>query len=263
MTHSETQSNRSPTPGVTPNLLSRYETGHKNDKATALSRGQMQASQNLLFKSKRKGQKIPLCHNWMAKLLQLLVQNMGMTLKAAKRLKGKLPVKARQNLAQSMQARFSNLGQMFQAQNKELRDTIDEEMSPSHADSGDSDVSYSEAAPAKRRKTDDTTDSILPQCYNAENQDGPEIHSSLAEIVSNMMEEKSDDDKLNELRKKYAKPENCELFTETKVESAIWNNLSEKARTSDIKLQKSQKFLMKGTTAVVNDLLNNSEWPPK
>lgn len=77
------------------------------------------------------------------------------------------------------------------------------------------------------------------------------------------MEEKSDDDKLNELRKKYAKPENCELFTETKVESAIWNNLSEKARTSDIKLQKSQKFLMKGTTAVVNDLMNNSEWPPK
>lgn len=74
------------------------------------------------------------------------------------------------NLAQSMYAGFSNLGQMFQAQNKELRDTNDEEMSPSDVDSRDSDVSDSEAAPAKRRKTDDTTDSILLQLgksYNA------------------------------------------------------------------------------------------------
>lgn len=37
MTESETQNNRLPTPGVTPYLLSRYETGHKDDKATAPS----------------------------------------------------------------------------------------------------------------------------------------------------------------------------------------------------------------------------------
>ena len=51
-----------------------------------------------------------------------------------------------------------------------------------------------------------------------------------------------------------------------KVNLPIWHNLSEKARTSDLKLQKVQKSIIKGTTAVVqvvNDLISNPDLPPK
>ena len=64
----------------------------------------------------------------------------------------------------------------------------------------------------------------------------------------------------------YAPAKNCETLAETRVNLAIWNNLSERARTSGIKLQKVQKFLVKGTTAVVqvvNDLINTPDMPPK
>ena len=44
----------------------------------------------------------------------------------------------------------------------------------------------------------------------------------------------------------------------------IWNNLSEKAHTADIRLQKVQKSLVKGATAVVsvvNNLITASGMP--
>ena len=51
-----------------------------------------------------------------------------------------------------------------------------------------------------------------------------------------------------------------------KLLKAIWNNLSEKARTSDLKLQKVQKSLIKGTMAVVqvvNGLISKPDMSPK
>ena len=178
-------------------------------------------------------------------------------------------------LADTMKAGFSNLGQMLQSRKSQDSSDDDDDSSTSSSESDDSanldheDASKGKEPLAKKRRTDDATDSILQKLeknYQCSDQEGPEIHSSLAKIITNMITEKSDDDKVNELRKRYPKPKNCELLTETTVNLAIWNNLSEKARTSDIKLQRSQKSLVKGTTAVVgvvNELLNESEWPSK
>ena len=50
------------------------------------------------------------------------------------------------------------------------------------------------------------------------------------------------------------------MLAETRVNLAIWNNLLERARTSDLKLQKVQK----GSTAVVqvvNDLISKPDMP--
>lgn len=55
------------------------------------------------------------------------------------------------------------------------------------------------------------------------------------------------------------------MLAEPRVNLAIWNNLSERARTSDLKLQKVQKAL-KGSTAVVqvvNDLISKQDMPSK
>ena len=74
------------------------------------------------------------------------------------------------------------------------------------------------------------------------------------------------EDKLNEIKKRYLRPKNCEMLAETRVNLAIWNNLSERARTSDLKLQKVQKSLIKGSTAViqvVNDLISKPDMPSK
>ena len=45
--------------------------------------------------------------------------------------------------------------------------------------------------------------------------------------------------------------DNCEELSETRVNTNIWNNLGETARSDDLKLQKVQKYLVKGMTAVV------------
>lgn len=177
----------------------------------------------------------------------------------------------KESFADSMKAGFVSLGAMLQNQSKEPNSRSDDSTSSSDEsdDSTDSDLEITNEPPAKKTKADDETKSILQNLeenYKASDMEGPEINSSLAKIISTMIEEKSDDEKINELRKRYLQPKNCELLTETTVNLAIWNNLSEKARTSDIKLQRSQKSLIKGTTAVVkvvNDFLNESEKPSK
>ena len=154
-----------------------------------------------------------------------------------------------------MKAGFSNLGEMLISQNKQ---SIARESS-SDEDSENSDVSDSDSHEKKRRQ-DGGSKSILQKLeenYKALDQEGPEIHSSLGNIVTNMIKEKLDDEKVNELRKRYPKPKNCELLAETTVNLPIWNNLSEKARVPDIKLQRSQKSLVKGVT--VNDITDTNK----
>lgn len=95
-------------------------------------------------------------------------------------------------------------------------------------------------------------------------QDGADIHGNLANIVQKLLKDKPEEDKLNEVKKRYLRPKNCEMLAETRVNLAIWNNLSERARTSDLKLQKVQKSLIKGSTAVVqvvNDLISKPDMP--
>ena len=128
---------------------------------------------------------------------------------------------------------------------------------------------------AKKQKTDDgvvlskdNSDILnkLEKEFNVSEQDGAEIHGNLATIVQKLLKDKPEEDKLTEIKKRYLRPKNCEMLAETRVNLAIWNNLSERARTSDLKLQKVQKSLIKGSTAVVqvvNDLISKPDMPSK
>jgi len=55
-------------------------------------------------------------------------------------------------------------------------------------------------------------------------------------------------------------------LAETRVNLPIWNNLPGRACTADTELQKVQKSLVRGASAVVsvvNNLISESDMPPK
>ena len=177
--------------------------------------------------------------------------------------------------AVQMNKGFSSLNQLLQAKNDDAKgDDNASALSESDDTDGGSDIEPEEPAP-KKQKTDDNTvlskdnSAILSQLekeFNVSEQDGAEINENLAVIVQKLLKEKPEEDKLNEIKKRYLRPKNCATLAETRVNLAIWNNLSDRARTSDIKLQKVQKSLIKGTTSVVqlvNDLISTPDMLPK
>ena len=130
--------------------------------------------------------------------------------------------------------------------------------------SADSDTSEVEEPAAKRPKSDEAGQSTenelilgqLEKDFDFAEHKGAEINPNLAAIVSKLLKEKTEEDKLTEIKKRYPAPKNCERLAETRVNLPIWNNLSEQARSADIKLQKVQKSLVKRATAVVS-VVNN------
>ena len=128
-------------------------------------------------------------------------------------------------------------------------------------DSGDedSDKNESDEPPAKQRqKAVDSSPAIIEKLTKdlaLEDEKGPDINVQLAGLVHKLLREaKPNETKLNELKKQYIPPNNCEGLSETRVNANIWNNLGETARSNDPKLQKVQKYLVKGMTALVTVL---------
>lgn len=72
---------------------------------------------------------------------------------------------------------------------------------------------------------------------NFSKQDGAEIHGHLATIVQKLLKDKPKEDKLNEIKKWYLRPNNCAMLAETRLTYVNWNNLS------DCKLQKVHQLL--------------------
>ena len=176
------------------------------------------------------------------------------------------------NLSQSMSEGFDSLGQMLQgsrstcvSQGNRFLDDLN---------STDPDASEEEERAAKRPKRAEAgqsteNDLILGQLekdFDLAEHQGAEINTNLAAIVSKLLKEKTEEDKLTEIKKRYPAPKNCERLAETRVNLQIWNNLSEKTRSADIKLPKVQKSLVKGATvvvSVVNNLVTTPGMPSK
>ena len=179
-------------------------------------------------------------------------------------------------LAVEMNKGFSSLGALLKVKNDAKGDDNASVLSDSESDDHDCGSDKDSEEPArKKQKTDDAvvlskdnSDILnkLEKEFNVSEQDGAEIHGNLATIVQKLLKDKPEEDKVNEIKKRYLRPKNCEMMAETRVNLAIWNNLSERARTSDLKLQKVQKSLIKGSTAVVqvvNDLISKPDMPSK
>ena len=176
------------------------------------------------------------------------------------------------SLSQSMSKGFENLGQMFQGSRSGC--VSQESRFSDDLSSADSDVLEVEEPAAKRPKSDEAGQStenelILGQLqkeFDLAEHKGAEINANLAAIVSKLLKEETEEDKLTEIKKRYPGPRNCERLAETRVNLPIWNNLLEKARSADIKLQKVQKSPVKGATAVasvVNNLITAPGMPSK
>ena len=156
-------------------------------------------------------------------------------------------------LTESMKTGFADLGKLIQ----DTRTTEDKEIGSESELSDDegSDKNEPDEPSAKRQKTADSNPAIIEKLTKdlaLEDEKGPDINTQLAGLVHKLLREaKPNETKLNELKKQYIPPSNCESLSETRVNSNIWNNLGETARSNDLKLQKVQKYLIKGMTAIV------------
>ena len=125
------------------------------------------------------------------------------------------------SLSQSMSEGFDNLGQIFQSsrsacvsQGNRLLDDLS---------SADSDTSEVEEPAAKRPKSDEAGQSTenelilgqLEKDFDFAEHKGAEINPNLAAIVSKLLKEKNEEDKLTEIKKRYPAPKNCEISRNT------------------------------------------------
>ena len=64
------------------------------------------------------------------------------------------------------------------------------------------------------------------------------------------MREKTEEDFEKNILEKVYRPENCAGVSQIKVNQVIWDRIPAEARTSDVKMQRVQNALIKGTTSV-------------
>ena len=184
------------------------------------------------------------------------------------------------SLVDHMAQGFENLGKLFQGQENTASSVHSEraetdsvtELEAEAELSEDGDQEHEDGPSAtKRQKTSNVSENdqiidMLGKAYNVQDGQGPTLNSNLAKIVEKLLKDRPNDAKLTEIIKRYLTPDNCERLAETRVNSPIWNNLSDQACTADIKLQKVQKSLVRGVAAlvsVVNSLVTGSQIPPK
>ena len=75
------------------------------------------------------------------------------------------------------------------------------------------------------------------------------------------MSVKSSKESMNELEKKYERPENCNMLNVPRVNKEIWDAMNEQAHTDDLNLQVVQKSLATGMISLVQmaDMLVNKK----
>ena len=163
-----------------------------------------------------------------------------------------------------MNAGFTGLGDLI-ASHEELDNANDDGDSNGSKDDDESLVEGE--PPAKKSRLEDPGKnrnpliSKLTKTLQLTEHVGPAINEDLASLKDKIMREKSNEDKIKDLKKQHETPENCSTLSETKVNQGVWNNLDESARSTDLKFQKVQKSLVKGIIIIVtevNKLIGNS-----
>ena len=79
---------------------------------------------------------------------------------------------------------------------------------------------------------------------------GDPIRSDVANSLNFALVEKLEDKCLQDTIDKYKCPQNCEALVVPKVNPQIWENINSQTRSRDLKLQRVQKPLIKGLTAL-------------
>ena len=89
-------------------------------------------------------------------------------------------------------------------------------------------------------------------CDNAAS--GKPLSAPVAQNLVHMFTKKLDEGKVTEAAEKYTTPDNVSCMKVPTVNEEIWNSVSPKVRSKDIKAQRTQKFLLKGMTAMLTDV---------
>ena len=170
----------------------------------------------------------------------------------------------------AMESGFNDLGNLLSANYQEDNASVDEE--------NDSLANERvEEPPTKKKKSDKGDDGIphktdpnapqsviidrLTKNLQLMENSGPAINTQLANLVNKLRRDKLNEE-LTELKKLHETLENRSTLAETKVNQGVLNNVDETARSTDLKFQKVQKFLIKEMiviVSVVNKLIPVSE----
>ncbi|KAJ8028369.1 hypothetical protein HOLleu_30577 [Holothuria leucospilota] len=81
---------------------------------------------------------------------------------------------------------------------------------------------------------------------------GPPVEENLACSMNYLITTKVEDENIMDTCQNFLQPENCEALVVPRVNPTIWDNLSATTRTVDSKLQRCEKPLVKGLTALVS-----------
>jgi len=115
----------------------------------------------------------------------------------------------------------------------------------------------------EQNSTQDTEDSVENDtqswgfCEN--NALGKPVEDEIAKNMASMLSGRMDEKKLLETMEEYETPENIPALKVPLVNEEIWNSVSPKIRSTDLKAQRVQRFLTKGMTAMVTDLKEPSK----
>lgn len=91
----------------------------------------------------------------------------------------------------------------------------------------------------------------IPQ-LNTEEKTGPKISENLAKALNAALTVKSDKDSINNIGKKYLRPENVTYLCPPKVNKEIWGPINHFAHSKDLAMQEVQKYLALGLSPIVN-----------
>jgi len=97
----------------------------------------------------------------------------------------------------------------------------------------------------------DILNSVLQEFGGQDEAVGSKVNDTLAKTVNTLFRKRLSDDTVNEKLKSIHRPANCDSLTVPRVNPLIWEKLQSDTRSGDIKVQKIEKVLFKGTIGVV------------
>ncbi|XP_070185868.1 uncharacterized protein [Littorina saxatilis] len=102
------------------------------------------------------------------------------------------------------------------------------------------------------KQVDTTVLDDIEQEFEPDTDVGPPILEKLAKVLGTMGKGKMDDERMNTKFDKHKRPQNCETLIVPRVNPEIWSVLDHSTKSADLKLQRTQKCLLKATYALAN-----------
>ena len=99
-----------------------------------------------------------------------------------------------------------------------------------------------------------SADNLLQQLNDSvrnQNDKGPAVEDALAKVVTQLLQQGMHPDNQAKVLAKYPTPANCSRLEVVRVNPEVFNNVLKDVKTNDILLQKAQKPILTGITAVV------------